>query len=436
MIKLTVSRNDNIYECFPDIAKAPDGTLVCCYRECMGHGPYPFSRLVSRRSFDNGKNWTERKILLEGIPKTEDVDKNRAWLEKDAIAGYEESLSRINEDWQIGMSINCSRLICLADGSLLLIADLNCNEGWINCIWRSNNNGETWDGPKKLDIPQGIVPSLTQLKNGKIIIGLVTVTEIVPFICMSEDNGCTWSKPVYLPHDDKYLPAEVSYIELDDGTIVGFGRNCALEKKHLPSGGIKVISHDGGKSWVGPFDTWMLGMEGRPKAGILFSGEVCITYRCDMPNEMLAMHVMTQGAAKLEGTGDTIERMPVIEDIPSQLAKEKGKKRPWYMTDYYPGRTIILDVDRSVHRDSSYSGWVQLENGDIFVVDYINDDAPLAQIRAYIVNRSDIILFPEGDLPWLHPSGQPFRAITLAMARKQSKVVSKNQKEQMQTARA
>jgi len=89
------------------------------------------------------------------------------------------------------------------------------------------------------------------------------------------------------------------------------------------------------------------------------------------------------------------------------------------MTHYYPGRTIILDVDRSVHRDNGYSGWAELPSGDIYVVDYINDDAPLAHIRSYLVNRSDIILFPEGDLPWLHPSGQPFGRMARAMAERQ-----------------
>jgi len=72
-----------------------------------------------------------------------------------------------------------------------------------------------------------------------------------------------------------------------------------------------------------------------------------------------------------------------------------------------------------VHRDGGYSGWVQLPSGDMFVVDYVNDDAPLAQIRGYLVRRSDYILFPEGDLPWLHPSGQPYRAITDALSRRQ-----------------
>jgi len=107
-----------------------------------------------------------------------------------------------------------------------------------------------------------------------------------------------------------------------------------------------------------------------------------------------------------------VERVPMPEDVPGEEAQARGEARLDYMTHYYPGRTIILDVERSVHRDSGYSGWVQLGSGDILVVDYINDDAPLAQIRSYLVTRSDIILFPDGDLPWLHPSGQPFRAMT------------------------
>jgi hypothetical protein len=46
MIRTCISRRDDIYACFPDIARAADGTLVCIYRECMMHAPFPFSRLV------------------------------------------------------------------------------------------------------------------------------------------------------------------------------------------------------------------------------------------------------------------------------------------------------------------------------------------------------------------------------------------------------
>lgn len=178
-----------------------------------------------------------------------------------------------------------------------------------------------------------------------------------------------------------------------------------------------MLSSDGGLTWKGPWPTKLIGLAGRPKAGVLSTGEVCITYRMDVPNEMLALHLMTQDAARVEGDLAVIPRQPMPEDKPGLDVTDPSQ--PWYMTSYYPGRTVVLDMDRSVHRDEGYSGWVELPNGDIYVVDYINDDAPLAHIRSYLVNRSDVILFPAGDLPWLHPSWQPFVRMSRAMAERQ-----------------
>ena len=427
--KRTVSRNDHIYEAFPDVALTPGGTLVVVYRECMGHGPFPFSRLVVRRSLDGGMNWSDREILLETVVSAESVERAPPWLAEDALAGYQETLGRIQEPWQKNASINCPRLITLADGSLMLVADIRIwndqgDRRWVNKMWRSSDDGVTWSPPVDLPLDrQGIVPQLTQLRDGRILLSVVIREEgrmDLPGITFSSDQGKTWTPLAVLPWDEGLREIdETGFVELDDGTLVGFGRNVALEKQRRPSVGLKVISPDGGRTWQGPFETWLLGLEGRPKVGLLASGEVCITYRFDSPNEMLGMHVMTQAAALLKTTTDLIPRQPNPEDIPAQLAQQKGEQRPWYMTSYYAGRTVVLDIDRSVHRDSGYSGWVQLPSGDIFVVDYINDDAPLAQIRGYLVWRSDYILFPGGDLPWLHPSGQPFREMTEGMARRQ-----------------
>jgi hypothetical protein len=45
------------------------------------------------------------------------------------------------------------------------------------------------------------------------------------------------------------------------------------------------------------------------------------------------------------------------------------------------GVILPLDHDSSDRSDSSYCGWVELQAGRFFVVNYINDDAPMAQIR-------------------------------------------------------
>jgi sialidase-1 len=55
-------------------------------------------------------------------------------------------------------------------------------------------------------------------------------------------------------------------------------------------------------------------------------------------------------------------------------------------------RLFPLDYDRSPVSDTGYTGWVQFEDGEIFVVNYIVDDAPRGQIRGYGFREEDIVL--------------------------------------------
>ena len=422
MLKMTISRDDHIYECFPDIAMTPDGTLVCIYRESMAHAPFPFSRIAVRRSLDGGRTWLPKQIIDECVHKEQLVNKNRSWMSDDKIRGYEETMARITESWKNGASINCPRLLCLSDGQLLMVADYAVFKSgkendyrWVNLIYRSFDSGRTWVGPEDPGIPNALVPSLNELRDGRLMLGLArqdikgASARERQLVFFSDDKGKSWSDPAEIPAEAAQNFTEGSFVELDDGTILGILRDDNLGRAY------KTLSYDGGQTWKGPFPTQLIGLEGRPKAGLLRSGEICITYRMGVPNEMLALHLMTQEAAKHEGASPRVKRKPMPEDS----IDVNDPSQPSYMTSYYPGITYVIDIDRSVHRDSGYSGWIQLDSGDIYVVDYINDDAPLAHIRGYIVTRSDCILFPEGDLPWLHPSGQPFREMTVAMAQQQ-----------------
>ena len=51
-----------------------------------------------------------------------------------------------------------------------------------------------------------------------------------------------------------------------------------------------------------------------------------------------------------------------------------------------------LDYDRSPLADLGYTGWIQFADGEIYVVNYIVDDAPKAQIRGYSFEPHDIML--------------------------------------------
>ena len=44
--------------------------------------------------------------------------------------------------------------------------------------------------------------------------------------------------------------------------------------------------------------------------------------------------------------------------------------------------------------DTGYSGWVQFDDGEIYVVNYIVDDAPNGQIRGYALRLEEFTVTP------------------------------------------
>ena len=379
MQKLTVSRDDEVYEAFADIARTPDGSLVCTYRESMAHGPWPFSRIVVRHSEDGGYTWQPRQVVIE-----KDGEKGEGRL-------------------------NCSRITVCRDGTLLLIVDfyapgrdqlVNPVE---NLLFWSSDSGRTWDGPIETGITDGIVPSIKELSNGDLLVGVtrqrstdgrLSGLKEEQTIYRSGDGGRTWEGPSVVPAPPYLRLNEGDFAELDDGTVV-----CYMREDGERFTGWKSTSDDGGRTWSEAFRSQMHSCLGRPSVGRVRSGEIVVTYRfCSAVSTSLALYVET--------TAEAVRR-----DDPNPND---------YATDYRQARFAFLDNDRSLHPDSGYSGWVQLPNGDLYVVNYITDDAPRAFIRGYIVSRHDWFLFPEGAVPWLHPSSsQPYVELSAEWAREQ-----------------
>lgn len=54
MQKFIVSRDDTIYEAWPDLAMGADGRLVCIFSECTAHTNRELARLTIRISDDRG----------------------------------------------------------------------------------------------------------------------------------------------------------------------------------------------------------------------------------------------------------------------------------------------------------------------------------------------------------------------------------------------
>lgn len=363
MIKYTVSREDSLYKCFPDLARCEDGRLVLLYRESLFHVRLPFTRLQVQISYDGGMTWTRKKTV--------------ASIEDAAVDG----------GW------NNARLVSLGGQRLVMICDWipgNKAEGTPDTeiwLWRSEDGGETWSEKEDTGIRGHICPSMICLKDGTWIIegdegcDAEDLDNWRIHCFRSEDEGKTWSEKILVAHKKGVRLNEGSIVELDDGTLVDY-----IREDQIAECGYKAISKDGGRTWVGPFKTHMYRCVGRPKAGLLSSGEVAVFYGFNRSPRNLMMYVEPQCfAASPKDYGD-LEGNAIWD-----TAKKYGKGRSAY---------FLVDHDRSPHPDGAYSGWVNLPNGDVYAVQYITDDAPMAQIRGYRISREDWCLWPpEQSLP-------------------------------------
>ena len=163
---------------------------------------------------------------------------------------------------------------------------------------------------------------------------------------------------------------EGSIVELDDKTLVCFLR----ENSGMGYDCFKAISKDNGETWEGPYNVPMPGCH-RPVAGILDNGYVMITHRF--------MH----GGKGWVGfwTQNFFAGFTSQDSCRATQRQEQGL------------RIMPLDFDRSPVSDIGYSGWVQFDDGEIYVVYYIVDDSPNGQIRGISFREEDVILggFPK-----------------------------------------
>ena len=349
--QFTVARNDKLHESWPDVAIAANGDLVVAYQESESHGGGPVSAIVTRASSDQGRTWGPRTPVLV--------------------------TSRRKEGW-----LNCSKILRLQDKSLMIVVDCmpqNLTKPpeahrrwWYNqaVVWlcRSFDNGRSWKGPEKTSIHGGIVPSLVQLRDGTLLIGITGFQEdnnwrYHQVVYRSGDNGKTWTGPGTVGKHPKRQPDEGDFVELDSGEVVCYMRDDEPGVKN----GLKAISSDGGRTWSQLYGSGPWVYRGRPNVGLLSGGEVLLTGR--IPNGRFAAYVETQKMAL----------------APTAL---NGPMTPG-------ARAVVIDTDTNPDRpDWGYSGWVELPDGSVYAVQYITADAPATKpfIRGYLIPRSSLTL--------------------------------------------
>ncbi len=350
--KFIISRDDSIYEAWPDVALTKSGRLVCVFAECTHHGNRDYTRIMVADSSDRGRTWSPKRAITEPLRWTED---KQVW-------------------W------NCPRITTLPDGRQVVVIDRlqgasEARGEQSNWLYFSKDEGQTWCEPVATPVV-GIVPDqLIVLKHGthknrwllaahhrRQADGQDRWEERV---WSSDDQGKTWQGPHLVAHDPALKLCEGSIAELPGGELVCFLR----ENSMAGLDAFKTISRDGGQTW-GPLCHFPLPGCHRPVAQVLQSGNVLITFR------------LCQGGKGWTGWW-TQNFMAALTDVNSCLAEERNQTHT---------RIMPIDFDRNPASDTGYSGFVQFEDGEIYVVNYIVDDAPNGHIRGYSFRECDMRL--------------------------------------------
>ena len=343
--RFVVSRNDRIHESFPDLAMAANGDLVVTYQESESHGGGAASSIVARTSGDEGRTWSERIVVAH-------------------------SADRVRTGW-----LNCSRILRLHDDSLLIAVDripqsnipAQAHHFWadnraVMLLFRSQDHGRTWTGPEETPVRGGIVPSLRQLRDGTLLAGITRFDEDdnwrqYQLLFRSRDKGLTWQGPTTVAKDSRTQPNEGDFVELPGGEVVCYLR----DDEPGSTSGLRCVSHDGGRTW-GPIahcGRWRF--SGRPAAGLLAEGRILVTTRVGAPQAGNWFGAFVESPENALGRADEGSHSVLIEN-------DTNPERP----------------------DHGYSGWVELPDGSVYVVQYITADAPAHKpfIRGYRIQRS------------------------------------------------
>ena len=344
MNKYTVNRDDNIYEAWPDIVLTEKGKLICVFSECEHHGNRDNARIMLTESLDKGRTWSEKKPLTEITYKSD--------------------------------YYNCARISKLSDGRLAVLCDrIKRCEGQLEgrssrvYMWLSDDDGCSWQGPFETPA-DGIVPDkLKELKSGRLIIAShkhnPETGKLEQYMWYSDDKGSSWSPRIIIGADSRYNLCAVSIVEVQPNTLVALMRENSMTGIDC----MKSISYDGGETWDGVYRMPIPACH-RPVADFLNDGRILVTYR------------FLQGGKGWLGslTQNTFGAFMSAEDI-LQTAREQQS-----------ARIFPIDHDRSPIADTGYTGWVQFDNDEIYVVNYIVDDAPKAQIRGYSFMPGEFLL--------------------------------------------
>ena len=334
-----ISNDRDVYESWPDLVLTQSGRLICIFCECTHHSDRSYSRIVYKTSADSGRTWSEKRYLTEACHSNGDT----CW--------------------------DCPRISRLSDGRLAVLCNYVSPEKDRIFMWIGDAEGENW-GPAVDTGAEGIVPDkLLEITGGRWILSCHIghkpgFSKLHQRLWYSDDQGKSWTGPINVAKDARYNLCEGSILEVEPQVLVCFMRENSSEGIEC----LAACSEDGGLTWGNVYPI-PLACCHRPVAGFLDTGEILITYRYRQGAQKGWLGLWTQNTFLA-----VTDRKTVLTD---------DRREQWV-------RIMPLHYDPSPRADLGYTGWVQFDDGLIYIVDYIVGTEEKAHIIGSSLYRSDI----------------------------------------------
>jgi len=340
MLKGTVSRNEKCWQGHPDVAYFKNKFYVV-FRESKEHRSFIKTKIRLASSFD-GRTYNSISKILDGkkvrwnCPRLSVIG-DRMWLVCDCVRPLEEGFAK---------SENNTRALSV----------------WI----MSTKDGITWTKPMKTNI-KGIVPDrMRMLESGEFMIGShrhKAVAEgsgrLVQNVWKTKNPSTPWKVSTVADVNGMNF-CEGSICETHDGSLV-----CMMREnsgKGLPA--YVSFSSNNGDRWSAPKPTRIFGCH-RPVLGKLKSGKYLVTYR---------------------EQSFSFEKPYWAKNTFACLIDEKSlSKEPYCRFSVI----LPLDHDRSKKSDSGYTGWIETAKGEIYIVNYITNEALKPYIKWYKISEGE-----------------------------------------------
>jgi hypothetical protein len=245
----------------------------------------------------------------------------------------------------------------MSDGRILLVCDRVIGSELSSktelYLWESADEGDSWTTERAIHISGYCSDKIRELSDGTYILCVSVYnsetgkTEIK--VHRSTDHGKTWSFSSVAASDLFYTFIEPALLECNGGKLVVFLRENSLAGYN----GFMAVSYDGGKTFEKETQIPLTGMH-RPFVGYLKDGRILLSYREHLSNDM------------------------PYPDLKASIFTEAE-----LFTGMQNTHIFQISHDTSTHPDQGYSAWVQLDDGTIYMVNYITNEAPRAYIQGY-----------------------------------------------------